>query len=190
MTRIALVRHGETTWNRDRRLQGRRGTALTATGRTQAASAATLLRELGDWRWAATSPAARARETAVILARGLVLPSPAVVPALEEGGYGVAEGLPISEAEARWPGGAYPGREPADAIATRAATALAELSAAHPAEDGVVISHGLLIRLLVSAVTTAPARRIRNGSVTVLRTAGPGWTVEALDLLPAGPAMT
>ena len=73
---IYLCRHGQTEWNRERRLQGQAEADLTPLGRLQAAAMADLLHDLiardppADWRIVA-SPLRRARDTAQAIANGL-----------------------------------------------------------------------------------------------------------------------
>ena len=73
MTDLYLVRHGETDWNRQRRIQGLTDIPLNDTGRAQAEAAAALI-ERSEWDLVVSSTLGRARETAAILARGLGLP--------------------------------------------------------------------------------------------------------------------
>ena len=89
-TRILLARHGETTWNREHRLQGRTDTELSERGRAQARSLAALLAgERLDAIY--TSTLRRTRDTAAPLAARLQLE---VQPRaeLDEISYGVLEG--------------------------------------------------------------------------------------------------
>ena len=76
--RLILVRHGETDWNREGRLQGGRDIPLNALGREQAAEAADRLKTLepafADLDYIC-SPMERARETMDILRRDLDLPA-------------------------------------------------------------------------------------------------------------------
>jgi probable phosphoglycerate mutase len=65
-TRLLLVRHGETQWNRDKRFQGIRDIPLNENGRTQAGKAAMFLKETTIDR-AVTSPLSRPKETAEII---------------------------------------------------------------------------------------------------------------------------
>ena len=90
-TRILLVRHGETDWNRDRRVQGHTDIPLNDEGRRQArALAAELDGEIVDTTY--SSDLLRARETAEILCleRGTQL---VVLAALREKHFGTWEGL-------------------------------------------------------------------------------------------------
>ena len=69
---ILLVRHGETQWNVERRMQGQKDSPLTERGRRQAQAMAALVagivrREAGDWRLVA-SPLGRAQATAAMIA--------------------------------------------------------------------------------------------------------------------------
>ncbi|TPX05042.1 histidine phosphatase family protein, partial [Schumannella luteola] len=115
---LAFVRHGQTDWNREGRLQGSSDIPLNDTGREQALAAE---RMLAEWTWDAvvSSPLARARETARIVADGLGLPLGPAYPELVERDYGPLEGLPDTEVIARWPDRRYPGAEPLDAVVDR-----------------------------------------------------------------------
>ena len=88
--RFIFLRHGETDWNRERRMQGNTDTPLNATGLAQAGEAAALLRGRGITT-IATSPLIRARTTAEIVGRSLGL-DPVVVPDLREANWGPLEG--------------------------------------------------------------------------------------------------
>lgn len=66
MKRLILVRHGETEWNANRRLQGQTDIALNDRGRSQARALATLVADLAPDH-AVTSDLARAAETATLL---------------------------------------------------------------------------------------------------------------------------
>jgi len=77
VTTLILVRHGETDWNRDRRIQGSTDIPLNDTGREQARDAAAGLRETLELpTFMAASDLSRARETAEILAGELDLAAP------------------------------------------------------------------------------------------------------------------
>ena len=87
---IALVRHGQTAWNFERRLQGTTDIPLNDTGREQAATVAPRL--TGTWDVVVSSPLGRARETAQIIADALGLELGGTYPDVVERHYGDAEG--------------------------------------------------------------------------------------------------
>ena len=104
-TTILLIRHGETAWNAERRLQGHLDIPLNAEGERQAAQlGAALAGEQIDH--VISSDLGRARQTAeaVLRARGAAAaPAPALDPQLRERCYGGFEGLLYSEIAARFP---------------------------------------------------------------------------------------
>lgn len=184
---IALVRHGETEWNRQRRWQGRLGVGLNDLGRRQAAAAVPLLAGV-TWSWIVSSPLDRARQTAGIIAEGLagstgltelsISDDDAVV----ERAYGEAEGVLASEAAHRWPDGAFPGMEPDAELGKRGAQALRRIADEHTG-NGIVVTHGSFIRCTITELCGMDAPRILNGSVSLLRTDGVDWEPVELNLV-------
>lgn len=108
-TRLFVVRHGQTAWNAETRMQGQLDSALDAVGEHQAERVAAALRgEAIDLIIA--SDLQRTMHTAAPLARALGLP---VTPerGLRERCFGEFEGYTYSEIAARWPEGAQRWRE-------------------------------------------------------------------------------
>jgi probable phosphoglycerate mutase len=155
---LYMLRHGETAWNLERRMQGRRDSTLTTRGREQAAAmgralAAELAREPGPTIFL-RSPLGRARETALIVGSALGL-DPGEwrdEPRLAELGYGEWEGFTWSEIEvdhpealARWradpEGFCPPGGETHHELRRRSAGLLAEIAAS--SVRTVIVSHGV-----------------------------------------------
>jgi len=107
---LYYVRHGETDFNKQGRLQGRRDTPLNAHGRRQAAECGVLLRDLfaryhrqaQDFKYV-SSPLKRARETMEILrdTLGLQVHDYEIDARLIEIAYGEWEGLTLQEIETR-----------------------------------------------------------------------------------------
>jgi uncharacterized phosphatase len=170
MTEIYLVRHGETDWNRARRIQGRTDIPLNQIGREQARRTARLLARR-TWDAVFTSPLSRARETAQIIASELGLPDPEQVASLVERNYGDAEGLDFRQIEARYPERTdVPGREARPDVAERVMRELRRIAESHPCESLVIVSHGGAIRAVLSEVgTTWSINRITNGSIHSFR---------------------
>jgi broad specificity phosphatase PhoE len=104
-----FVRHGETAWNAERRLQGQLDVPLNEVGRRQSAQCGATLRALlaargrmpADFNFV-SSPLSRARETMEIMRDGLGLPRAgyAVDPRLAELSFGRWEGLTYKEVRA------------------------------------------------------------------------------------------
>lgn len=182
MTDLYLVRHGETDWNRQRRIQGLTDIPLNATGREQARLTGMLLTRRPITRVVA-SPLSRALETAQIIARELGLPEPEVSEALVERNYGAAEGLGFHEIDVLYPEGtAVAGRESREEVAARILPELARIAAAHPGEAIVVVSHGGAIRsALLAAEPHGGFGAITNGSVHSFHVADGDLRLVAFD---------
>ncbi|KUF06434.1 histidine phosphatase family protein [Leucobacter sp. G161] len=178
---LALVRHGETDWNRARRIQGRTEVPLNDTGRAQALAAAKLLRSStpGAWTSVHASPLGRAIETAEIIAEQLSLTSPGIHDGLWERNFGEAEGLLVTESEARWPGlREVPAAERIEDVAHRSADAIRELSQTSP--GSVAVAHGAMLRAGLERLTGADIPRILNGEIWLLRLDGAEYSVAKL----------
>ena len=108
MTRIVLVRHGQTEWNRVERFRGRADVPLNETGLAQAE--ATGRRVASEWQPVCvySSPLSRAVKTAEAIARHFDLPVH-VHPGLADIDYGEWQGLTPDEVEEHWPGLLTPG---------------------------------------------------------------------------------
>lgn len=157
---LYVLRHGETVWNAEGRMQGTLDSPLTERGCAQARRQGEILASLGlggvTHRFF-VSPQGRARQTA-----GIVLGPLGVVPTLDarlrEIGLGAYEGLTHADIERRFPG-AYdqqdaflwydtvPGGEGFAALAERVAGFLSDLDG-----PAVVIAHGMLSKFLRGAV--------------------------------------
>jgi len=182
MTLLYLVRHGETDWNRARRVQGSTDIPLNDTGRAQALATGRLL-ATREWDAIIASPLSRAFETATIIAGELRLPRPEALPTIVERGYGAAEGLDHDEIDARFPGSTpVPGRESRERVTARVLPALVALADRHAAEAIIVVSHGGVIRSVLNAVEPhARHGSIRNGSVHSFRHVDGAFELIAFD---------
>ncbi|WP_022888202.1 histidine phosphatase family protein [Agromyces italicus] len=186
-TLIALVRHGETEWNRERRIQGMTDIPLNDTGREQAAETGSRLVD-GEWDAVYASTLSRAAETAEIIAGVLELPAPRLFGALAERSHGVLEGLDhAGRAAVEAQAATIEGLEPRSTVIARASAALAEIAAAHPGGSVVVVSHGGVIHSLILELSdwTLPGTgyAIANGSVHLLRHAAGALELVEPELL-------
>jgi probable phosphoglycerate mutase len=167
--RLLLVRHGQSTFNAQARLQGQADPPLSEAGRREAELLAPALARFEDGR-VITSDLRRARETAALLGYPDALPDPR----WREIDVGAWAGRPLSEfpggSEPAWRGGPLhaPDGETWDELQARVGDAVDELVAA--GGSWLVICHGGCIRVAVAHVTGADALRLGsppNASVTV-----------------------
>ena len=194
MTDLILVRHGETEWNRLKRVQGRTDIPLNETGREQArATAERLTGEHFDA--VVASPLSRAAETARIIADGLGIGPIELVDDLVERNYGEAEGMTGADIDTRW-GGTLEAQESREEIIARVKPALLTLAESHPGQRVLVVSHGGVIGSLIRDATrwAWPKRgeqimngsdhlfRVTDGELELVEFAGRPWSA---DLLPS-----
>ncbi len=162
-TEICVVRHGETTWNTQKRLQGHRDIPLNATGEQQARAAGRHLARLhGDrpFTQLISSDLGRAARTAALIGEALPgLPQQRHA-ALRERCYGAFEGLTYDEArlaypeayrafEQRLPKVAMPqGGESLVDFQRRVVACLERLAATHAGERLILVTHGGVLDIL------------------------------------------
>ena len=150
MTEILLVRHGETDWNIEQRVQGHTDRPLNENGVAQASAlAAELEGEQLDAVYA--SDLARARDTAQAVAapRGLVVE---VLPGLREKNFGTWEGLRDEEILERFPharDGPWGDAETSEEVAERVLSTLGDIAVLHPAGRVLVVTHGGPLRAVL-----------------------------------------
>lgn len=170
---IYLVRHGQTFWNRDHRLQGLSDIPLNRAGIRQS-------HRLTDWhrktgvRRIVTSPLLRARCTAQILAERNGT-APLTDDRLREIDHGPWTSLRLEAIENRFPDdfatwNSFPEKlrmsngESLIAVYRRCAGVLVDLIRENPDEDVVIVSHGVVHALLLCAAMGAELCRIREYS--------------------------
>ncbi|HJR25386.1 MAG TPA: histidine phosphatase family protein [Acidimicrobiales bacterium] len=163
MTRVLLVRHGQSEWNADGRWQGQADPPLTDLGRAQAHHAA---RALGVVDAIVASDLVRALDTAVILAGELGVGPVVVDPDLRERHAGDWQGLTRVDIEAGWPG--YlddrrrpDGWEPDEDLLVRATGALVRIHDLVAGGEAIAVTHGGLVYVLEGAFGE-PFERLPN----------------------------
>ncbi|WP_407254772.1 2,3-diphosphoglycerate-dependent phosphoglycerate mutase GpmB [Escherichia fergusonii] len=197
MLQVYLVRHGETQWNAERRIQGQSNSPLTAKGEQQAMQVATRAKELGITH-IISSDLGRTRRTAEIIAQACgcdIL----LDPRLRELNMGVLETRNINsltEEEENWrrqlvngtKDGRIPQGESMLELSERMHSALASCLELPQGSRPLLVSHGIALGCLVSTILGLPAwaeRRLRLRNCSISRVdyqesqwLASGWVVE------------
>jgi probable phosphoglycerate mutase len=197
MSKLYFMRHGETDWNADARLQGQRDIPLNARGRAQGARCGEIMRDLlaregrkpDEFAFIA-SPLGRARDTMELMRRGIGLPPEgyALEPRLAELSFGAWEGFTYVDLR-KLPGGGKtiaarerdkwnfvpPGGESYADLLVRVKDWQQSVTG-----DAIVVSHGGVLRTLfvlfgLLAPAVAPVHDIDQGVVYEL---APGQMVK------------
>lgn len=193
--RVFLLRHGQTDWNAERRLQGHLDMPLNAVGRWQAERLGQALAGEGIVALY-SSDLLRAQQTAQPLARALELPLQTDA-ALRERHFGRLEGLSYAEIDQRFPddargwrlrepGFAPGGGETLAAFFERAVAAVTRLAAPHEGQAIALFTHGGVLDCLHRAATGAELQAPRswqlgNASINRLLYTGSGFVLVGWD---------
>jgi len=170
-TRICFIRHGETDWNVDKRIQGQTDIPLNETGMRQAlAMAFNAAHHSFDAIY--SSDLMRAHDTAKMLAerRGLEIKT---LPQLRERHYGIFQGITAAEGKARHPGAHahYIARdldynfetgESMHVFAARVTTAVHEMTRHHDNHTIAAVTHAGVLDILYRKATGRPLHTPRD----------------------------
>ncbi|HXS54296.1 MAG TPA: histidine phosphatase family protein [Usitatibacter sp.] len=194
MTHFVVVRHGETRWNLEQRIQGQGDSPLTGSGRAQAEAIARRLAAAPAFDVLVSSDLGRAHETALPIARatGLAVRLDA---RLRERHFGIGEGLTYDEVGERFPGAfrsegaidpdyAIPGGESRRRFHERVALAFEALAAEHPGARVIVVTHGGVLATLYRHIHRIPLAEphriaIGNASYNAMSFSAGAWTLHA-----------
>jgi probable phosphoglycerate mutase len=195
VTRIVVIRHGETEWNVESRIQGQRDSALTAVGLEQARSLAQRL-AAEEFDVLISSDLGRALDTARCVSAAC---AHEVVPdaRLRERNFGVGEGLTYDEVGRAYPDAfsrlrsidpdyRIPGGESRRAFHDRVTGAFESIAREHAGKAIVVVTHGGVLATLYRHVhgigIAAPHRvPITNAAYNALSHDGRAFAVEVWD---------
>lgn len=187
---LYLVRHGETDWNRQRRIQGHSDIPLNEQGILQARRLAERFRKHpADIIF--SSDLLRARQTAEIIGEALDLPVH-TCPRLRERSFGQLEGMTVEEIKQRY--SVYPigtpleekyGIESLERMQERIVARLEEIMAQYGGKQVLVVSHGAAINAFIHYATKGEMgtgkTSLDNTAISRFLYSGRTWSVEAVN---------
>lgn len=191
-TRIIAIRHGETAWNVDTRIQGQLDIPLNDTGRWQAHRLALAL--AGEPIAAVySSDLLRAWDTALSVADAVGQPV-VTDEGLRERGFGEFQGRTYAEIEALWPEEALrwrkrdpdfapPGGESLVALRERVTRTAHALAARHAGEQIVMVGHGGVMDVLYRVATGQDIQAPRTWALSNAAINRLLWTAEGFTLV-------
>ncbi len=196
-TRILAIRHGETAWNVDTRLQGHLDIPLNEMGLRQAEHLAQALTERDDIDAIYASDLSRAYTTAQAIAQkvGQMVHTHT---GLRERHFGAFQGRTFAEIEVELPEHAWHWRKrtpdwtPPDggeslvALRERIVAAVNELAAGHTGQQIVVVAHGGVLDILYRAATRLDLQAPRTWDLTNTAVNRLLWTPQGLSLVGWG----
>jgi uncharacterized phosphatase len=182
MTKICFIRHGETDWNVEKRLQGTSDVPLNDFGELQAHWCKEYLME-GHWDVIVTSPLVRARKTAEIINEKLHLPL-IVMEEFKERFFGDAEGMSLEERKSLFPFGQYTNQESRARLNNRLQAGLNRLKDDYKGKNILLISHGAVISSMIRMFEEDESKycSISNASFTTLEFIDAEWKVTSSNV--------
>jgi broad specificity phosphatase PhoE len=188
-TILGLLRHGQTDWNIDLRLQGSSDIPLNDTGRAQALTAANAI-AVGSWDVVLSSPLSRARDTAEIVAKELGM-SVVILPELIERSFGVAEGLDHAAWRTLYESGQeIQGLESLDDLRSRTHKLLEHIASEYSGQRVLAVSHGAFIRKVLTIVSHGELPRegelLNNASLNQFSHQNGIWSIADYSPLALG----
>ncbi len=195
-TEMILIRHGETIWNAEGRIQGQGDSPLTERGIAQARAVARRLQE-EEFTTLYGSHLGRVIETARHIA-DVTGHAITIDERLQERHYGLFEGLTYAEAQTQHPDifatyqqlrytadYAHPGAESLRQLTERGQVVFQALAERHAGDRLVIVSHGALIGAMLRHFLGVPIDgkhgfRLANGSLSEVVFADGDWRVRTL----------
>lgn len=185
MTTVCLIRHGETDWNREDRLQGREDVKLNDNGRRQALSCVAFLKQ-HSWDSIITSPLERAKETAYIIGKNICVKNIYEVHDFIERDFGAASGLLYNERKLRFPDGKIEGQEDRVTLTNRVMSALTKVANENNNKKIIIVSHGGVINSILAAITNneigSGKTKLKNTCLNLLNFSDGKWKIEFFNL--------
>ncbi|WP_188496235.1 histidine phosphatase family protein [Pullulanibacillus pueri] len=181
MTKICMVRHGETNWNAERRLQGRTDIPLNAAGIKQAQACGRFLSQ-SEWDVVVTSPLGRAKQTAEIINIQLGL-TILEMEAFIERGFGDAEGMTYEEKLTTFSEQPIPNQESKEAVIARTMEGLQTLHQKFPGENILLVAHGGVINAILSTISNGETGKLRlnNACLSTILYKNGQWEIESYN---------
>ena len=184
---LYLIRHGETDWNAEGRLQGQMDIPLNEKGMEQMLQVAEKMKQLGiEADSIVTSPLQRAKQSAGIVSAilGYNVEDISVEPLLTERSFGEGEGKSWSELVAQYPEGIcagyepFEGVEPLEALLERGQAAFDKIVGTYAGmQNIIVVAHGAILSAMVDSITNG---KLEYGSGRVAFCQGSIYVVRCL----------
>lgn len=186
LTTICLIRHGETDWNVEKKIQGRSNIPLNEKGIHQ-------VREVHEniwntkWDVIYSSPLDRAVQTAQIIHKTSDIPLE-IDDAFIEKSFGDVEGKPYDEVFSAYPDGIFPQAETDAEVVERVRDAFFEIERKHKGEHVLVVTHGAVIHALLAHLEAIPTGLehivLHHLCMNTFVYTNEQWKVESFNRLP------
>jgi uncharacterized phosphatase len=178
-----LLRHGETDWNACGIIQGRTDIPLNSTGILQAEECGQFLKS-SQWDLIITSPLKRARLTAEIINRSLMVPL-VEMEELKEKCFGDAEGMTFQERRTAFPDNIYPNQEDEVSLTNRVMASLNSINQKYGDRKLLLVAHGAVIKSILTHLSTGELglgkTKLKNGCINDIHFHQEQWKIKSFN---------
>ncbi|MBH1940540.1 histidine phosphatase family protein [Mobilitalea sibirica] len=169
--KIYLIRHGETDWNLQGRLQGREDIALNDNGIHQAKRCGQAFKDK-EIKAVITSPLIRAKKTAEIISENISVDHFIVEEALIERDFGAIAGLTFDKRKHFDTFGKDEGIEPWEKLSKRLMDCIDQYAMIYPQDEIIMVSHGAAINTILAVLSNGEIgsgkTRLKNACISIL----------------------
>ncbi|MET3696204.1 uncharacterized phosphatase [Bacillus oleivorans] len=180
MTKICLVRHGETDWNAVRRIQGREDIPLNDKGKKQAEECGHYLKDF-YFDVIISSPMVRARQTADLINNQVGLPAIIEMADFMERDYGLVSGMTIEEKKKKFLNQEHPSVESWEALSQRVMKGIDTIHEIYKGQSVLLVVHGGVINAILGSISNEELghgkTKIMNGSITNIENQNGTWVI-------------
>lgn len=181
MITICLVRHGETDWNIQGRLQGRKDVELNNNGRNQAMACAEYLKKKEPWDTIVTSPLKRAKETAFIIGKIIGINDIYILDNFIERDFGSASGLLYEEKKIKFPDDVIFDEEDWSSFEDRVAKGIKFLINKYNNKKIIVVTHAGVISSVLPMISNGEFKlkgvKLKNTCINIINYDKGKWKV-------------
>ena len=176
MVKVCLVRHGQTDWNTEGRIQGREDIELNDKGRMQAIECSEYLKQ-DKWDFVVTSPLKRAKETANIISEKLNIEIQEVIDELIEKDFGIGSGMYVKEIIEGCGFDNIPNMESRDELRKRCMNVIKILETFED-KNVIVVTHAGVIHCIINIIGRyVEIDKIKNGISNIIEFDNENWNV-------------
>ncbi|MGE7602873.1 histidine phosphatase family protein [Peribacillus sp. NPDC097675] len=179
ITTICIVRHGETDWNVQGKLQGQTDIPLNESGKIQARKCGEFLSK-DTWDVMISSPLKRAKETAEIIAQ--LVDSPIILKEeFIEKNFGDAEGMSADEREVAFVDKNYPNQENDEYLRERLLKGLQDIVTEYPDKKVILVAHGavihMILRMMSNESIVSKQTKLSNACLSTIKYELNSWII-------------
>jgi uncharacterized phosphatase len=186
LTKLCLIRHGETNWNKEGKLQGREDIVLNTYGEKQALYSGQYFKQM-NWNVLISSPLKRALKTAEIIKDHLNFDEIVVMEEFIERDYGEISGLTKEEGTMKYPNGIVPSQESREQLTFRSMKGIGKVRDSFINQNVIIVTHGGVINSILSKLSNGKIGSgktiLKNACISQISYQNESWEIDSYNTI-------